>query len=145
MNPRVNKMGGTMGRNGCSKQHSVNLHQHAGEKLLTLTHPSRKNTFGSLPSTVCDGVQNGCVLTASAAVVNTRNILCETFQKNLSGYFFGMVPFALLVFSMLADANNYTVLLRHGSMADCPCFRIPTLVATGSYSSIQRTPPSRCL
>ena len=46
-----------------------------------------------------------------------------------------MVPFALLVFSMLADANNYTVLLRHGSMADCPCFRIPTLVATGSYSS----------
>lgn len=27
--------------------------------------------------------------------------------------------------------SNYTVLLRHGSLANCPCFRIPTLVATG--------------
>jgi hypothetical protein len=27
-------------------------------------------------------------------------------------------------------AANYSVLLRHGSQADCPCFRIPCLVTT---------------
>jgi hypothetical protein len=27
-------------------------------------------------------------------------------------------------------SSNYSVILRHGSQADCPCFRIPCLVTT---------------
>ena len=30
----------------------------------------------------------------------------------------------------VVTAGNYSVLLRHGSEADCPCFRIPCLVTT---------------
>ena len=30
----------------------------------------------------------------------------------------------------LLPSSNYSVILRHGSQADCPCFRIPCLVST---------------
>ena len=30
----------------------------------------------------------------------------------------------------LLPSSNYSVILRHGSQADCPCFRIPCLVTT---------------
>lgn len=29
-----------------------------------------------------------------------------------------------------SDVQNYSVLLRHGSQASCPCFRIPCMVTT---------------
>ena len=35
-----------------------------------------------------------------------------------------------------SSAGNYTVLLRHGSLANCPCFRIPSLVVTGPASLV---------
>ena len=32
-------------------------------------------------------------------------------------------------------SGNYSVVLRHGSQADCPCFRIPCLVTTADTAS----------
>eukprot|EP01052_Picozoa_sp_SAG31_P010479 SAG31_NODE_575_length_13961_cov_41.577550_1_plen_111_part_00 len=51
-----------------------------------------------------------------------------------------MAPLLLLLTAVFASASealhtstsgsNYSVILRHGSQADCPCFRIPCLVTT---------------
>ena len=32
-------------------------------------------------------------------------------------------------------SSNYSVILRHGSQADCPCFRIPCLVTTADTAA----------
>ncbi len=40
-----------------------------------------------------------------------------------------LVAWTVNVDGQPAANSNYTVILRHGSQRDCPCFRIPSMVA----------------
>ena len=51
-------------------------------------------------------------------------------------YFVMLLALVLPAVSLFGSANNYISILRHGSMAGCPCFRIPSLVATGPSSLV---------
>ena len=42
----------------------------------------------------------------------------------------------LLTVSSCFQATEYISILRHGSMANCPCFRIPSLIVTGPSSLV---------
>lgn len=47
---------------------------------------------------------------------------------------------SLPLWLMAGNGADYTVLLRHGSLADCPCFRIPSLTATGPACELNFIP-----
>ena len=73
------------------------------------------------PSAPCfDPSRNNSVLAACAAAVLRQEMAVHVLQ----------LAAAVAAVAGFLDVQNYSVLLRHGSKASCPCFRIPCMVTT---------------